>query len=282
MPVGLALLLAAASLGLARADEPDGNQSQPQPEPKPVPELAPASRVCVENRGGFVLSFELWDTATNLLSRRSVSYASPGQSCLDLWAIQGIEEGHQIVTVVYAAGGITLSLPPLRYSPAASVEAAAVVDFSCKGTTHLFSCALGGSELDAQPGALVASPRSPDAMQVHGKGICVQNSGGFMLRVRLWDTATGAVTAWSDGFQQGGHTCVDAGGLKDVASGNPLVVIASPQGGTPTSFRSVLYDADATTSALFVCSGSTADYDCKILGASRRLQAELQKQPVMV
>jgi len=267
MPAVLTLLiLSAARLGLASSvdnSEPDGNQSQP--------ELAPASRVCVENRGGFMLSFELWDTATNLLSRRSFSYASPNRRCLDLWWIEGIEEGHPIVPVVYADGGISRSLPAVRYSPT-PVDSAAEINFTCKGTTRQLSCALGEEEQHAQPGAHVVSPRSPESLQVSAKGVCVQNSGGFSLRVRLWDTATGAVGSWSESFIMGKNICLDAGGLQDVSSGDPLVLIASPQGGTPMSFRSFLYDADATTNTLFACSGSAADYDCSILGASRRLQ----------
>ena len=54
--------LAAASLGLARSEANITNITS---------NITSASRICVENKGGFVLSFDLWNTATNVLSRRS-------------------------------------------------------------------------------------------------------------------------------------------------------------------------------------------------------------------
>jgi len=259
MPAVAAIFLAAASLGLARSEDA-GSQT----------ELVSASRVCVENRGGYVLSFEMWDTATNLLSRRSPSYAAPGQSCLSMWTILDIEEGHPIVTVVHAQGGIALSLPPVIYRPASGGEGAAA-NFTCSGTTRQPTCALGGAVQIAQPGALVVPPSSPQSILVRAAGFCVMNSGGFRMKFRLWDTATGIVGSWSGEFNRGSTVCANADTLGGISDGNPLVLITSPQGGTDMSFRSVVYDADSS-SATFTCQGSTVDYNCELLGTARRLQ----------
>jgi len=61
---------------------------------------------------------------------------------------------------------------------------------------------------------------------------------------------------------------MDGSSIEGVSGGNPLVPIVSPQGTTPGSFRSVIYDPDATTSALFLCAGSNIWYDCKLLGST--------------
>jgi hypothetical protein len=261
MSVAVAVFLGVASLGLVRSE---GEQNQSQPE------LPLASRVCIDNRAGFVLSFELWDTATNLLSRRSTSYAAPGQSCLDMWTILDIEEGHPIVTVMYVEGGISQSLPPVIYGPASGGELVAA-SFSCSGTTFLPTCALGGVAQIAQPGALVAPPSSPQSLQVRASVICVVNFGGFRMRFRLWDTATGIIGAWSEAFDYSSNVCVNADTLEGTSGDNPLVLITSPQGGTDMSFRSVVYDAEASA-ATFNCHGTTVDYNCQLLGSARRLQ----------
>jgi len=91
------------------------------------------------------------------------------------------------------------------------------------------------------------------------------------MRIRLWDTATGIVGAWSEAFAYGSSKCVNADTLGGTSGGNPLVLITSPQGGKEMSFRSVVYDADAS-SATFACHGSTVDYSCQLLGSARRLQ----------
>jgi hypothetical protein len=253
MPVAVAMFLAMASLRLVRSEN------------------VSASSVCIENKGGFRLSFEMWDTATNLLSRRSTSYAAPGQSCLDMWTILDIEEGHPIVTVVYFEGGVSLSLPPVTYSPASGGEGNAA-SYTCSGTTHTPACALGGAAQIAQPGALVVPPSSPQSIPLHANGVCVVNAGAFRMQFRLWDTATGAVGALSNSFDMGSHVCVNADTLGGTSAGNPLVLITSPQGGMDMSFRSVVYDA-AASSATFTCSGSTVDYNCQLLGSARRLES---------
>jgi hypothetical protein len=231
--------------------------------------LPSASRVCVDNRAGFVLSFEMWDTATNLVSRRSISYPTPGQSCLDMWTVQGIDEGHPIVTVVYAAGGTSQSLPPMTYTLASSGEEA-TASFTCSGSTFLFSCALGGVVQTLQPGPLVVSPSSPQSKLVQASGICVVNSGAFRMKARLWDTSTGVVGAWSEGFNHGDVVCLHADALEIKSGGDPFVLITYTQGGKGMSFRSVAYDSEAEL-ASFACKGSTVVYECQLLGSTRRL-----------
>jgi len=142
--------------------------------------------------------------------------------------------------------------------------------FACQGGTKSFSCSLDGQPADDQPGAMVALAASQK--QVSAKGVCVQNGGGFRMRVRLWDTATGLLGAWSEGFDKGGNVCVDGDSLGSVAKDHPLVLVVSPEGAYPASFRSILYDPDATSSALFSCSGWTAKYECSIQGARRLRQ----------
>jgi len=253
MPAALVLILSVASFGLA--------QSQPQ--------LKSASRVCVENKASYALSFKLWSTADNMLSSETPRYYSPGQKCLNVWDLGSIEPGTPVVTIVSKAPGISVSLPPLLYSPASGGEGA-TANFSCTGASSTFACTLDGEEQQVQPGAIVAPSSSPQ--QLSFKGACVQNVGGFRLRIRLWDTATGRVGQWSQAFNQLGAACVDAWSLPGVASGHPLALIVSPDAAFPASFRTFLYDPNATRSALYVCSGNTAKYDCKIEGAWRRLQ----------
>jgi len=255
MPAALALLVSAASLGLAR--------SQPQ--------LFSASKVCVKNEAGFMMTFELWNTANNMVSRMSPSYGSPGEQCLDLWSLGGVEPGTPVVAIVHAGSGMTSSLGPVLYSPASGGEGAATASFACKGSSRGFSCTMNGEAQEVQPGALLPQHSS---QAVSAKGVCVENTAGFTMRIRLWDTATGAFGAWSKMYYSDASECVDGGSLGGVASGHPLVLQVSPQGAYPASFLSVLYDPDATASAQFVCSGATAGYDCK-LQASRRLRGVL-------
>merc|ERR1740138_981485 len=276
MPAALALLLAAASLGLAQS-EPHVSESQTGSEPETA--LPSVSRVCVENHGGFQLSFALWDTVSNQVSERSDSYASGGWACLDLATLSDFEPGHPVVAVVHADGGITRSVrvPLVLYSVDAGGEGA-TASFTCSGSSGAFSCGLAGERRSDQPGAHVV-PGEPASRPLVSKGICVQNTGAFVLRFRLWDTATGALSTWSEGITApagvGTPVCVDGSSVEGILGGHPLVPIVSPQGTTPGSFHSVVYDETATQSALFLCAGSNIWYDCKLLGSTtRRLETE--------
>jgi hypothetical protein len=196
-----------------------------------------------------------------MLSRRSGYYAAPAQACMDMWTIPFVETGRPIVTVVHAQAGLSQSLPPVRYDPEAGSA-----NFTCTGATFSYECSLGDKTLELEPGAMVAAPVSPQAEPVRAKGICVQNNGGFRLTFRLWDTAIDVVGNWSQGFNKDSNSCLDADAISTVD--NPIVLITNAQGGNKVSFQSVLYSPEAA-SATFVCSGTTVDYDCVLLGQRR-------------
>ncbi|CAK0903219.1 unnamed protein product [Prorocentrum cordatum] len=75
--------------------------SAPAPSPMYDPNLTHASQVCVSNRGGFKLKFELWDTETNMRMPVTNSYAAGGKECRNISDITMVEGGHPVVIVVH-------------------------------------------------------------------------------------------------------------------------------------------------------------------------------------
>lgn len=218
-----------------------------------------ASQVCVSNSGGFRLSFELWDTATNQRLPATGAYAAGGQDCRSFGDLPMVEGEHPIVTVVYIEAGATITLTPIIYDPDLDGTSA---DFTCTGGTGTPQCSTGGAEVRQLPPLNLAVWQPV----VRASEICLTNSGWYRLSFQVWNTALDALSSMSSQFDQSSSRCISADFASEVQEGNPLVPIAHVQGGLPQMFHSVLYDATASA-ASYVCSGATGGWSCKLLGS---------------
>mmetsp|Transcript_49717 Transcript_49717/g.128989 ORF Transcript_49717/g.128989 Transcript_49717/m.128989 type:complete len:375 (-) Transcript_49717:215-1339(-) len=241
-------------------------ESAPAPSPIYDPNLTRASQVCVSNKGGFKLKFELWDTETNMRMPATNSYAAGGKECRNISDILMVEGGHPVVTVVYLTAGKTITLSPVIYDPALSA-AAGSHNLTCKGGTGTPSCVkylTDGSQADVPqfpaPDFAVWRPA------VRASQICLQNSGGYRLRFQVWNTAWNALSPVSDGFDHSRSKCISGDFMSEVQEGNPLVPITYVQGGGPLMFHSVIYDVTAAA-AIYSCGGGTGTYSCSLIGA---------------
>lgn len=236
--------------------------SHATPAPTIDPSQTPASRICVDNKAGFVLSWKMWDTSSNKESSFTEGYPAPGLECRGIDSIPDAKRGDPVVVVVDAQAGKAVSLRSVIYDPDADPYDASG-NFTCKGGTGGYSCTLGEGEDAVQ----FPKPKLPAwAPPVTAKSVCVSNNGGYRLRFQLWDTATNNMGPLSNGFNKGGNTCQDGADLQGVRKGHPLAMIAYPQGGGPLTFKTVIYDPSASA-ATFTCSGATGGYDCALNGA---------------
>ncbi|CAK0793040.1 unnamed protein product, partial [Prorocentrum cordatum] len=254
-----------ARRGAAALAWPEWPASPDSPGPAPAPpasdpNLARASEVCVENRGGFRLSFELWDTETNQRMPATAAYAMGGQDCRSLGAMPMIEAGHPIVAVVYIEAGATITLSPVIYDPDLN-ETAGSATLTCRGGTGTPTCLMDDAEVRQLPPPQLATWQPV----VRASQICLTNNGGYRLRFQLWNTAWNTLSPMSDSFDLGSSKCMSADFTSGLQEGNPLVPITHVQGGMPQMFHSVLYDATASA-ASYNCGGATGGYSCTLLG----------------
>jgi hypothetical protein len=221
--------------------------------------------VCVSNRGGFKLGFELWDTETNQRMAMTDTYASGGRECRDIGGIPMVEGGHPIVTVVYVTAGKTISLSPLIYDPGLNAVAGSA-NLTCRGGTGTPRCVTyltDGSEAEVQqfpaPDLAVWHP------VVMASQVCLTNNGGYRLRFQLWNTAWNSLSPVSDSFDHSSSRCIPGDFMSEVQENNPLVPITYVVGGGPLMFHSVIYNATAAA-ATYTCGGGTGSYSCRLMG----------------
>jgi hypothetical protein len=102
-----------------------------------------AKSVCMTNKAGFRMRFELWDTASSDLGIVSEEYNAGGDGdtqCLDGKDIEGIATRHPLAPVVYPVAGGPLVFKSVLYDPDA-----AAATFVCTGGTFTYNCKLIGN-----------------------------------------------------------------------------------------------------------------------------------------
>jgi len=208
--------------------------------------LPDAQSVCIINHAGFDLSFEFVDLRTMSSSGRSDIFAINQQRCVDLGTTVGIQEGDHVQVQVHAIGGISKATErQVRYKPNGLSVA-----YQCKGATFSYACRILAE---------------PVAAYVQVERVCVVNHGGFALYFDSLDLRTQSYAGRSNTYPSPQEECSDLGRAAGAQEGDEFEVWVQAIAGVLKSTDSrVKYRRNKQT-AIFRCSGSTTEYDCRLL-----------------
>lgn len=253
-----------------------------------------ASSICVRSVGGFLMSFDLWDTESNFVSTPASLYSSPQTACVDISEVPGVREGSpvspRIFILGYSDGQVRTAIQSVIYA-----REARIADYTCLGSTSSFYCnletsgssralsaaaptvgnamvaagegvgdkidreldTLGGRGLEEFNGAFSRFAAAWSAATVRASEVCIRNSAGYGLRFKLWDTYTNLVSDFTRDFSAGFTECLQVSRLLGAERGHPI---------SPRVFVLGYQDSMvqvAQQSVIYDPQGGRADYTCR-------------------
>jgi hypothetical protein len=222
-----------------------------------------ATQVCVYNSAGFVLKFQMWDTATNKLSDMSEGYPAEKEACMDIATqLPGVEDGHPIAMISWSTETKAMTSQSVIYDPSMANGPNGFANFTCKGFSTSWTCNLknfGTSQSYGGPYELADAGKPQEPLEA--SGVCVDNDAALSLKFSLWDTATNVDGDQSGTFMKGKQRCVSGQSLWFAEDGNPMVVNAKAVKGKEMTFPSFIYNKSAEMAEM-TCTGGTMTYKC--------------------
>lgn len=96
-----------------------------------------ASKVCIENRAGFVMNYKFSNLNSGVESRKTANYPILQMKCLDIAdSVSDIEEGDILEARVKALGGVEKPAdPPIRFR----LNSGTLI-YRCTGATLTYGC----------------------------------------------------------------------------------------------------------------------------------------------